>query len=68
MNDEAFNMSMRKFLKTVGVGSQNAIEKAVAQGLSDQLLSGSETLPARMTLDIDGLKLHVVFDGKILLA
>ena len=33
MNDEALNMSIRKFLKTVGVNSQLAIEKAVTQAV-----------------------------------
>ena len=50
MNDEALNMSIRKFLKTVGVNSQLAIEKAVRQALEDGKLKGNETLPAEMTL------------------
>jgi len=34
MNNEALNGNIRKFLKTVGVNSQLAIEKAVRQSLS----------------------------------
>lgn len=65
MNDEAFNLSLRKFLKTVGVHSQRDIEQAVAKALADGTLKGDETLPATMTLEIAGLKLRVVFDGEI---
>jgi hypothetical protein len=68
MNEESFNLSMRKFLKTVGVGSQNEIEKAVAKAIAEKSISGTETLPAKMTLEIAGLKLNVSFDGQITLA
>lgn len=67
MNEENFNLSMRKFLKTVGVGSQNEIEKAVAKAIADKTIDGTEILPVKMTLEIDGLKLNVSFDGKIAL-
>lgn len=67
MNEETFNLSMRKFLKMVGVSSQNEIEKAVAKALADHSITGAETLPATMTLEIAGLKLNVKFDGNILL-
>jgi hypothetical protein len=68
MNEESFNLSMRKFLKTVGVGSQNEIENAVAKAIRENAISGTETLPAKMTLEIAGLKLNVSFDGQIVLA
>jgi hypothetical protein len=68
MNEESFNLSMRKFLKTVGVGSQNEIEKAVAKAMAEKSITGTETLPAKMTLEIAGLKLNVSFDGQIVLA
>lgn len=67
MNDENFNLSLRKFLKMVGVSSQNEIEKAVAKAIADKTISGSETLPATMTLDIAGVKLNVKFEGAITL-
>lgn len=64
MNDEALTMSTRKFLKTVGVNSQLAIEKAVREAaIAGQLQDGS--LPATMTLEIVGLNLKVRFDGTI---
>ena len=65
MNDEALNMSIRKFLKTVGVNSQREIEQAVAKALADGSLAGSEAFPARMTLEIGRLKVRVDFDGEI---
>jgi hypothetical protein len=65
MNDEALNMSIRKFLKTVGVNSQLAIEKAVRQGLEDGKLKGDETLPAHMTLVVGRLALDIKFDGEL---
>lgn len=65
MNDETFNLSIRKFLKMVGVGSQREIEHAVAQAMQEGRISGSESLPARMTLELEGVKLNVVFDGVI---
>ena len=65
MNDEALNMSVRKFLKTVGVNSQLAIEKAVRLALERGELKGNETLPAEMTLVVAGLSLQIRFDGEL---
>ena len=65
MNDEALNMSIRKFLKTVGVNSQLAIEKAVRKALEDGKLKGSETLPAQMTLTVGTLDVNVKFEGEL---
>ncbi|HEV7855550.1 MAG TPA: DUF6494 family protein [Herminiimonas sp.] len=65
MDEENFNMSMRKFLKMVGVSSQNEIEKALKQAMDSKTIAGTETFPARMTLEIEGLRLNVSFDGKI---
>jgi hypothetical protein len=67
MNPDAFNMSIRKFLKMVGVHSQREIETAVERAMSTGKLKGNETLPAKMTLVIDGVALDVSFDGKIAL-
>jgi hypothetical protein len=67
MNDETFNLSLRKFLKMVGVSSQNEIEKAVARALAEKSITGNESLPARMTLEVAGINLNVKFDGMITL-
>ncbi|MDB5798862.1 MAG: hypothetical protein JWP36_2764 [Paucimonas sp.] len=65
MNEESFNISMRKFLKMVGVSSQNEIEKAVARAIEENRVMGNEVLPARMTLEIAGLEMKVDFKGEI---
>lgn len=65
MDEESFNISMRKFLKTVGVGSQNAIEKAVEKAIAEGPISGTESFPAKLTLEIEGIKLNIIFDGEI---
>lgn len=65
MNDDAFNLSIRKFLKMVGVSSQREIEHAVAAALQEGRISSTESLPCRMTLEVEGVKLRVVFDGTI---
>ena len=65
MNQDAFNMSIRKFLKRVGVHSQREIEAAVEQGISTGKLKGAESLPVKMTLTLGGTQLDVTFDDKI---
>lgn len=65
MNDETFNLSIRKFLKMVGVNSQREIEHAVAKAIAAGAINGSESFPARVTLEVAGLKLNVNFDGEI---
>lgn len=65
MNEETFNISIRKFLKVVGVSSQREIEQAVAKAIADHAISGTESFPARMTLEVAGLNLNVSFDGEI---
>lgn len=67
MDEDAFNISIRKFLKVVGVSSQREIEQAVAKALAAGTLSGSETLQATMTLEIPTLGLKTGFDGDIAL-
>lgn len=65
MNEETFNLSIRKFLKLVGVSSQREIEHAVVKARESGAIKGTETLPAHVTLDVPGLKLSVKFDGEI---
>jgi hypothetical protein len=65
MNEDAFNLSIRTFLKMVGVHSQREIERAVAQAIADGKIAGTESFPARMHLEIAGLSLAVDFDGQI---
>jgi len=67
MNEEAFNLSVRKFLKSFGVQGQHEIEKAVAGALARGAIGGTETLPGKVTLEIPGLGLNVTFKGDIAL-
>jgi hypothetical protein len=65
VNQDAFNMSIRKFLKHVGVHSQREIEAAVAKAVKAGTLKGNEKLPAKMTLTLGGTDLSVTFDDTI---
>ena len=65
MNDEVFNLGVRKFLKKFGVTAQREMEKAVDDGLRGGKLKGSETLKARATLTVDGLPMKVVIEDDI---
>ena len=65
MNEETFNLSIRKFLKMVGVNSQRAIEQAVDKAVDDGVIAGTESFPATVTLEVAGLQLNVKFDGEI---
>jgi len=65
MNQDAFNMSIRKFLKHVGVHSQREIETAVDKARAAGKLKGNEKLPATMTLRVAGLDLEVQFKDDI---
>ncbi|MBB3461360.1 MULTISPECIES: DUF6494 family protein [Rhizobium] len=60
MSEDAFNMSIRKFLKEVGVTSQRKIEETVRDG---QI--GGKRLKVRMTLTAEGAALHHVVEGEI---
>ena len=65
MDQETFNLSIRKFLKMVGVNSQREIEQAVQKALESQRIKGEETLAAKVTLEIPALGVKVPFDGEI---
>jgi len=67
MNDDTFNMDVRKFLKMVGVTSQREIERFVSEAMADGRLKGNETLQARVVLTIDGFDFSHEVQGKIAL-
>jgi 16S rRNA U516 pseudouridylate synthase RsuA-like enzyme len=60
MDEERFNMSLRKFLKQVGVTSQREIENVVREGKA-----GSGKLKVRVVLTAEGTDLNHVVDGEI---
>jgi hypothetical protein len=65
MNEDALNMSVRKFLKKVGVTSQREIEEAVRRAASAGRLKGNEALTAKVTLVMSGIGLSIEIDGAI---
>ena len=68
MDEEIFNMQMRKFLKNVGVTSQREIENAVRAAIEDGTLKGEETIKAKVTLTNEQLGVSIEIDGDIDLA
>ena len=67
MNEDRFNMEVRKFLKEVGVTSQRELEVAVRRRLADGNLKGNATLNARMVLSVPELGLTHEIKGTIAL-
>lgn len=65
MKEEAFNLSVRKFLKTFGVTAQREIEKAVDEALRTGRIAPDASLPASARLTIDGLDADIVVTGEI---
>ncbi|MEM8844907.1 MAG: DUF6494 family protein [Pseudomonadota bacterium] len=65
MNEETFNMSLRKFLKKVGVTSQRDIEHAVQEAIKSGQLKGDEALDSKVILRIGDIDLETEIDGKI---
>jgi len=68
MDEEVFNMSVRRFLKELGVTAQREIELAVREQLDSGGLKGDETLDATATITVAGLPRDVVVAKKIALA
>ena len=65
MNEEALNMSLRKFLKVVGVTSQQEIEKAIRAAVADGRLKGAKQVQAQMVLTIGKVNLTHKVEGTI---
>jgi hypothetical protein len=65
MNEDVLNVSVRKFLKKVGITSQRDIEQAVRAAVSGGKLKGNEALPAKVVLTVDGINLLVEIEGAI---
>lgn len=58
MNEDTLNMSVRKFLKEVGVTSQREIEMAIRAADNAGKLKGRRSIPATMTLSVPDIGLH----------
>jgi Family of unknown function (DUF6494) len=65
MNEDVLNVSVRKFLKKVGITSQREIEQAVRAAIAGGRLKGNEALPAKMMLTIEGLGLSLEIEGAV---
>jgi hypothetical protein len=67
MNEDTFNLQIRKFLKKVGITSQREIEAAVRKALESGDLSGSETLHATVTLRVPEIGIEMDIEDEIAL-
>jgi len=65
MNEDNFNIQLRRFLKKVGITSQREIEQAVRAAVESGALSGNESLQAKMTLTVPSLDLEVTIEDRI---
>jgi len=67
MNEDTFNLQIRKFLKKVGITSQREIEAAVRKAIENGDLGGSETLNASVTLRVPEVGIEVEIGDEIAL-
>jgi uncharacterized protein DUF6494 len=68
MDEELFNLEVRKFLKRFGVTAQREIEKAIDGALQRRTLKGDEVLKVRATLAIPGVLPELQIEGDIALS
>jgi hypothetical protein len=65
MDEERFNLSLRKLLKQFGVTAQREVEKAVDAAQRSGALAGQSTLKARTVMTIEGLDAEIAVEGQI---
>ncbi len=65
MDEDQFNMNIRKYLKKVGITSQREVENAVRAAMDNGALKGDENLSVKVTLAIVSIDLTVDIDGEI---
>jgi 16S rRNA U516 pseudouridylate synthase RsuA-like enzyme len=65
VDDEALNISVRKFLKQLGITSQREIELALRELVDEGRLQGDERLAARATVSVEGVEREIVVEGEI---
>jgi hypothetical protein len=68
VDEETFNMSVRRFLKKLGVTAQREIELGVRDQLDSGALQGDEELEATATVKVEGVPEDIVITGKIALS
>jgi hypothetical protein len=65
MDEERFNLSLRKLLKQFGVTAQREVEKAVDDAQRSGALAGRRTLKARTVMSVEGLDAEIAVEGQI---
>lgn len=65
MNEDVLNMSVRKYLKKLGVTAQREIERAVAEAVRDGRVPADARLPVRARIQVDGIGLDITVDGTL---
>ena len=65
IREEELNISIRKFLKKVGITSQREIEKFIRTAINDGQISEDTIINAQMTLKLDGLSKPVIIEGEL---
>jgi hypothetical protein len=65
MNEEALNISVRKFLKKLGVTAQREIETAVREAAAKGRLKDGAALPAKAVVTVAGIDLTFEVGGEI---
>ena len=68
MDEERFNISLRRLLKQFGVTAQREVEKTVQAALESGALTGREVLQARISMVIEGVPIDISVEGPIELA
>ena len=65
MDEERFNISLRRLLKQFGVTAQREVEKTVQAALESGVLTGREVLQARISMVVEGLPTNISVEGPI---
>jgi len=68
MDEDQFNIEVRKFLKEVGITSQREIERAVREALASGRIKGNEKLSVSARILIESVGLEHQVEGKIALS
>ena len=68
LDEQVFNLEIRKLLKRFGIAAQREVEKVVRSGIESGKLSGDEKLTASITLAIDDLEIRFRIKDEIALS
>lgn len=65
MDEDVLNLSIRQFLKKVGISSQREIEKTIRAAVDQGKLSDDDLVNVSVTLRIDHANADVVIEGQL---